>query len=139
MAIRPPEGGLAMHQLRFKAEVRAFKELGVEPAPVSDGEMKLAEQLVDHLRAKRFDPNDYVDEFKGRVEAAIQEKVRGNQISLATAPAPASAGNIIDLMAALRASLSTQKARSAEPEERKAPKRAPAQDAARKPARRRGA
>jgi DNA end-binding protein Ku len=104
--VRPMEEGLAMHQLHFQAEVRAFKDLGVEPAPVSDAEMKLAEQLVDHLKTTRFDPNEFVDEYKQRVEAAIQEKVEGHEAVVATAPtSSASTGNVIDLMAALRASL----------------------------------
>jgi non-homologous end joining protein Ku len=42
-----------------------------------------AEQLIDHLSAKRFDPNEYHDEFMGRVQAAIQRKVAGKEVSLA--------------------------------------------------------
>src|SRR3984893_7111596 len=62
--IRAIDDGLAMHQLHFQAEIRAFKDLGVESAQVSDAEMKLAEQLVDHLKARKFDPTEYVDEFR---------------------------------------------------------------------------
>jgi DNA end-binding protein Ku len=121
--VRPMEEGLAMHQLHFQAEVRAFKDLGVEPAPVSDAEMKLAEQLVDHLKTTRFDPNEFVDEYKQRVQAAIQEKVEGHEAVVSTAPtSSASTGNVIDLMAALRASL--QKNASPERNERKSAKRA---------------
>src|ERR1700739_1500868 len=64
VAIRPMEDGLAMHQLHFKEQVRDLKDLGVEPAPVSEPELKLAQQLIDHLAAKRFDANEYHDEFK---------------------------------------------------------------------------
>jgi len=105
VAIRPMSDGLAMHQLHFKAEVRDLKDLGIEPAPVSEPELKLAQQLIDHLSAKRFDPNEYVDEFKGRIEAAIQKKIQGKQISLAETAAVAPRGNVIDLMEALRASI----------------------------------
>jgi DNA end-binding protein Ku len=136
--IRPIEAGLAMHQLRFKAEIREFKELGIEPAQVSDAELKLAEQLVDHLNAKQFDPNDYTDEFKHRVEAAIQEKIEGNAVSLSVAPAAASTGNVIDLMAALRASLRNQSTKPSGENERRGPRRAHAQGSARKSPRRRG-
>jgi DNA end-binding protein Ku len=121
--LRPMEDGLAMHQLHFQAEVRQFKDLGVEPAKVSDAELKLAEQLVDHLKTTRFDPNQFVDEYKQRVEAAIQEKIEGDHVSLAAAPAAtASTGKVIDLMAALRASLDKNK--TSEASDRKAPKRA---------------
>jgi DNA end-binding protein Ku len=134
VVIRPLDDGLALHQLHFQAEVRAMKEMGIEPAAVSDAELKLAEQLIDHLAAKRFDPNEYHDEFKGRVEAAIQRKVAGKEVSLAEAPVASAGDNVIDLMAALRASIGSKPAKGA-PKERKAPKRA-ADAAPRKSARR---
>jgi DNA end-binding protein Ku len=137
VVIRPLQDGLAMHQLHFKEQVRDIKDLGVEPAQVSDPELKLAQQLIDHLAAKRFDPNEYHDEFKGRVEAAIQKKVQGKQISLSEAPLPSTGGNVIDLMEALRASIDTRGSKAAATlKERKEPKRAASKTAARKSARR---
>lgn len=123
VVIRPMDGGLAMHQLHFHAEVRSVKELGIEEMTISDGELKLAEQLIDHLAAKRFDPQEFHDEFKGRVEAAIQRKVSGKEISMAEVPAGRSSGNVVDLMEALRASLGTKSAAAATIE-RKPPKKA---------------
>ena len=137
VVIRPMEDGLAMHQLHFKEQVRDLKDLGIEPAQVSDPELKLAQQLIDHLAAKRFDPNEYHDEFKGRVEAAIQKKIQGKQISLSEAPVPSAGGNVIDLMEALRASIDTRGSKAAPSlKERKEPKRAAGKTAARKSARR---
>jgi DNA end-binding protein Ku len=107
--IRPMEDGLVLHQLHFQAEIRSFEDLEVKPAKVSDAEMKLAEQLMEHLKAKKFEPGEYQDEFKGRVRAAIKEKVKGHEVSLSSEPAKASTGNVIDLMAALRASLDKNK------------------------------
>jgi DNA end-binding protein Ku len=126
VVIRPLDGGLAMHQLHFQAEVRTMKELGIEPATVSEAEMTLANQLVQHLSVKRFDPNEFVDEFKARAEAAIQRKVQGKEVSLAQAPVTGSKANVIDLMAALKASLNAREKKPTETKERKAPKRAPA-------------
>ena len=134
--IRALEDGLAMHQLHFKAEVRDLKDLGVEAAPVSEPELKLARQLIDQLGAKRFDPNEYVDEHKARVEAAIQRKVDGKEVSLAEGPVTAKGGNVIDLMEALRASIDARGSKTADLKERKAPKRAAAQASSRKTARR---
>jgi len=136
VVIRPFDDGLAMHQLHFKAEVRDLKDLGVEPAAVSEPELKLARQLIDHLAAKRFDPNEYVDEHKARVEAAIRRKVDGKEVTLAEGPVSNKGGNVIDLMEALRASIDAKGAKAAELKERKAPKRASAQAASRKTARR---
>ena len=123
--VRPMEDGLAMHQLHFKAEVRTIKELGVEGAPVSEPELKLASQLIEQLAAKRFNPNDYVDEHRARVQAAIQRKVEGKEVSIAEAPSFSGGSNVVDLMDALKASLKARGSRAAEMK-RKAPKKAPA-------------
>lgn len=134
VVIRPLDAGLAMHQLHFQAEVRSMKDLGIEPANVSEAELKLARQLIGQQSAKVFDAASYVDEFKSRVEAAIQKKVEGKEISLAEKPvASKGGGNVIDLMDMLRASLQargssdTAAARNGsagELEARKPPKRA---------------
>jgi DNA end-binding protein Ku len=123
--LRPMDAGLAMHQLHFKAEVRSIKDLGVEEAPVSDAELKLANQLIEQLAAKRFDPNEYVDEHRARVEAAIQRKVEGKEVSFAEAPPVGGATNVVDLMEVLKASLNARGAKTADAKERKAPKKAP--------------
>jgi DNA end-binding protein Ku len=134
VVIRPIDDGLAMHQLHFQAEVRQIKDFGIEPAAVSEPELKLAQQLIDHLAAKRFDPNEFHDEFKGRIEAAIQKKVQGKEISLSEAPVASNSGNVIDLMAALRMSIDAKGTKTLS-KQRKGPKRA-AQVAPRKTARR---
>jgi DNA end-binding protein Ku len=134
--IRALEDGLAMHQLHFKAEVRELKDLGIEAAPVSEPELKLARQLIDQLGAKRFDPNEYVDEHRARVEAAIQRKVDGKEVSLAEGPVSTKGGNVIDLMEALRASIDARGSKAPDLKDRKAPKRAAAQASSRKTARR---
>ena len=123
--LRPMDDGLAMHQLHFKAEVRSIKDLGVESAPVSDAELKLANQLIEQLAAKRFDPNEYVDEHRARVEAAVQQKVEGKEVSFAEPPSVEGVSNVVDLMEVLKASLSARGGK-AEAKERKAPKKAPA-------------
>jgi DNA end-binding protein Ku len=98
--------------------------------------LKLAQQLIEHLAAKRFDPNEYADEHRARVQAAIQKKVDGKEVSLAEGPVTAKGGNVIDLMEALRASIDARGAKATDLKERKAPKRAAAQGTSRKSARR---
>jgi DNA end-binding protein Ku len=105
--IRPIKNALALHQLHFKAEVRELKDLGYEPTKVTEPEVKLARQLIDHLSAKQFDPNEFVDEHQARVRAEIQKKVQGKEISLAAGPAESSRSNVVNLMDALKASLMT--------------------------------
>jgi DNA end-binding protein Ku len=123
--LRPMDDGLAMHQLHFQAEVRSIKDLGVESAPVSDAELKLANQLIEQLAAKRFEPGEYVDEHKARVEAAVQRKVEGKEVSFAEPPSVEGVSNVVDLMEVLKASLSARGGK-AEAKERKAPKKAAA-------------
>lgn len=142
IVVRAVDEGLAMHQLHFKAEVRTIKELGIEAAAVTDAELKLANQLIEQLSAKRFDPNEFTDEHRARVEAAIQRKVQGKDISLAESPITNAGGNVVDLMEALKASLNARSAKADEVKERKTPKRAPAKSViapAKKSARRRNA
>jgi DNA end-binding protein Ku len=157
VVIRPIEDGLALHQLHFKAEVRAMKDLGIEPATVSESELKLAQQLIEHLAVKRFDPNEYVDEHRSRVQAAIDRKIQGKEVSLAEGPVSSNGSNVIDLMEALRASIDARgearaatrtaarsdarsaparTAATADLKERKAPKRAASAHASRKTAHR---
>jgi DNA end-binding protein Ku len=102
--LRPFENALALQQLHFASEVRPISELGVEDAEIRDAELSLAQQLIDQQTNDRFDPSQFVDEFKARVEAAIQQKVEGREISLAE-PRPQAGEKVVDLMAALRASL----------------------------------
>jgi DNA end-binding protein Ku len=136
IVVRALNDGLAMHQLHFKAEVRELKDLGIEPATVSEPELKLAQQLIEHLAAKKFDPNEYADEHKTRVEAAIQKKVEGKEVTMAEGPVAAKSSNVIDLMEALRASIDARGTKKTELKEKKPAKRAAAPGAARKSVRR---
>jgi DNA end-binding protein Ku len=136
IVLRPLDGGLALHQLHFKAEVRTMKELGIELTPVAAPELKLANQLIDQLASKRFDPNEFVDEHRVRVQAAIERKVQGKEVTLAAAEPRAAGGNVVDLLDALKASLAGGAA-TAKDKGRKPPKRATAPSAAAKKSSRR--
>ncbi|MGH9360286.1 MAG: Ku protein, partial [Thermoanaerobaculia bacterium] len=101
--LRPFQTGLIMQQLRYADELRAFDEVPVGDAEVKDAELKLALQLVDQIAADRFDPKPYKDVLRDRIVALIEKKVAGEQI--VAAPEEAPKAQIIDLMAALKASL----------------------------------
>jgi DNA end-binding protein Ku len=126
--VRPMDGGLAMHQLYFKAEVRTIKELGIELTPVAAPELKLANQLIEQLATRSFDPNEFIDEHRARVEAAIQRKVQGKEVTMAAAPESSGRANVVDLMEALKASLASggSAERRAKDKQRKPPKQASA-------------
>jgi len=102
--IRPVEDGLVMQQLLYAGEVRAMKEIEIPKTEVKPAELKLAQQLIDAQSNDTFDPSAYTDEVATRIEAAIQGKVQGQEITMAEAP-ESGGGQVIDLMEALRASL----------------------------------
>ncbi len=109
VVVRPVEGGMAMHQLYFKDEVRTIRDIPMGDAPeLSPGELKLAKALIEQTTEKRFDPDEFHDEFRARVEAAIEKKVRsGKEISHFEAPEATAgdSGNVVDLMGILQRSL----------------------------------
>jgi DNA end-binding protein Ku len=115
--IRPMEEGLVeglvMQQLLYAAEVRSIKDLDLPKTEVKDAELKLAQQLIAQQASDRFDPSAYTDEVRARIEAAIQKKVEGQEITMAEAPQQGA--QVIDLMEALRASLEKKPAKRAEP------------------------
>jgi DNA end-binding protein Ku len=133
IVLRPLDKALVMHQLHFAAEVRSIEDIGVVPTEVKENELKLARQLIDQQATDKFDAALYVDEVKARIEAAIQKKVEGKQISLSASPVRASPSNVIDLMSALKASLGGKKQEKLGP--RKAAKRVERKAPARKTSR----
>jgi DNA end-binding protein Ku len=104
--IRPVPGGLVMQQLLYAPEVRTIADIDIEQAPVRDNELVLAKQLIAQISSTTFDPMLYEDDVKKRIEAAVQKKVEGQEISISPSDTPAVGGQVIDLMEALRASLS---------------------------------
>ncbi|MGH7917201.1 MAG: Ku protein, partial [Candidatus Binataceae bacterium] len=71
---------------------------------VKQTELTLAQRLIDELTQKKFDPAKYHDAYRERVLELAQKKVAGQEITEA-APEPHRGGQVIDLMAALKASL----------------------------------
>ena len=115
--IRPVEDnlveGLVMQQLLYAGEVRAMKDIDIPKTDVKDAELKLAQQLIEQQTSEKFDPSAYTDEVRARIEAAVQRKVEGQEITLAEAPQEGA--QVIDLMEALRASLEKKPAKKAPP------------------------
>jgi DNA end-binding protein Ku len=114
-----------MQQLYFASDVRPATEMEVAKMDVKPQELKLARQLIDQQSATSFDPAAYTDDVRARVEAAIQKKVEGQEISVSESQ-PETGGKVIDLMEALRASLEKTEAAKETASKlgpRKAPKR----------------
>jgi DNA end-binding protein Ku len=100
--IRPRSGRLVMQQLYYPDEVRPLDEVDIEDAQVKDAEVDLALQLIAQTASERFEPGKYEDSVKKRTLEAIERKVAGQEIQIAT---PEPQAQVIDLMEALKASL----------------------------------
>jgi DNA end-binding protein Ku len=106
------EGGLMMQQLNYADEIRSFSDVEVPEGEVKDAELKLAIMLTDQIATDEFHPENYKDEVKERVEALIQRKIDGQEISEPAPEAPKT--KVIDLMEALKASLAARGGRRKE-------------------------
>ncbi len=117
-AIRAEEGRLIMSTLAYADEVvdpANIDELqGLDDVEVSKKEIAMAESLVDSLTAA-FEPEKYRDEYREQVVDLIQIKAAGQEFEVPEAAAEKP--KVVDLMAALEASVAKAK------EERKKPAR----------------
>lgn len=102
VVLRPGPDGIILQRLMYAHEVRSFSDVGVQPCEISDAELDLATKIVESHSTDAFEPGKYRDEVCDRIQALIDKKVSGDEISV-TNEAPRS--QTIDLMAALQASL----------------------------------
>jgi len=130
--IRPAGAGFVLQQLLYADEVRAIDELAIELAPVGATELALALRLIEQIAADGYDPHQFVDEEKQRILTAVERKIAGRKV-VAKPVAHAPSAQVIDLVAALRASLGAVAA----PAKRASSNSQPAKVSERKPARRR--
>ena len=110
-ALRAVDGHLMMSTMVFADEVvpvSAVDELDeLNDVQVSDKEVLMAEALVDSLSAA-FEPNKYRDNYREQVLDLIERKAAGEEFELPAAAAM-SAPAVVDLMAALEASVKAAK------------------------------
>lgn len=109
-AIRPLQGALAMSTMRFADEVVAADDVDGLPERVepSDKELDLARQIITSLSGD-WDPSAYHDSFTAELRSLIAEKAAGNELVEETAAPDEEKGELVDLMAALQASVEAAK------------------------------
>jgi len=106
VAVRPSEDVLIMETMFFESEIRDPKaELDTLPGQVEfqDRELDIARQLIDALTTE-WDPAQYRNTYRHRIEELIERKREGKAI-VYERETPKS--NVVDLMAALEASVAT--------------------------------
>ncbi|WP_419941900.1 Ku protein [Candidatus Palauibacter sp.] len=103
--VRPIGDHLVLEQLHYASEVRDIAAVPAGEGEVLDAELSLAVQLIEQIASDTFDPSKYEDEVGQRMLEAVERKVAdGTEI---TAPVEEeTTAQVIDLMAALRASVS---------------------------------
>ena len=111
-AIRPFERGLAMSTMRFADEVVPASAVDALPSrqpKVDRKEIKLANQIIDAL-ASDWDPTRYHDSYTEALRDVIEQKAKGNDVVVEESRQPDTT-NVVDLMAALEASVADAKGR----------------------------
>ncbi|MBU67328.1 MAG: Ku protein [Cupriavidus sp.] len=134
--IRVGDDGLILQQLLYADEVRDMADLHVERTDVQPAELKLAQQLIEQNSVDGYDASAYTDEEKQRILEQIDKKIAGKKITVAAEAPPATGGEVIDLMEALRKSIGANKRQPAAKSAGKAAPKVAAEAPARKTARR---
>lgn len=121
-AVRPLHDALVLTTMNFADEVASQDSLDGLPGTdvvASERELRMADQLIEALTTV-FDPARYHDSHRERVLELIEAKVGGEQLT----PEPAGpSAPVVDLMAALEASLAKARGRpqaEADPEKAEA-------------------
>jgi DNA end-binding protein Ku len=111
--LRAREGVLVLQTLLWPDEVREPKlDFSDDEVKVRDQELAMAESYINALSGD-FEPEEFSDEYRGALEEVIEAKVAGREM-VAPAEEPASSGQVVDLMDALRRSVAEAKARRGE-------------------------
>jgi len=120
--IRPTDRNrLILEVLYWGDEVRDFNEVDIPELVLKEQEVHLAGKLIESLSSEQWDPHKYHDTYRERVLELIQKKQQGQEL-VVTPPRPA--GEVLDLMEALKRSL--QKGEGKKKAPAKVAKQAPA-------------
>ena len=121
--LRVREGVFVLETMLWPDEVRkpdfAFLDEDIEVRPQ---ELAMAGSLIETLSGD-FDPSEYKDSYRDALNAVIEAKVAGREVVQPESTQP-TAGTVVDLMAALRASVEAAKAGRSEAQKPAAPVKA---------------
>lgn len=108
-ALDPYENTMVLSTLYWPDEIRALGELDLpdEEPELKPAERQMAEQLVGSMTGE-FDPAAFQDEYRAALMQIIESKVEGREV--AAPVATEEPANLVDLMAALEASVRAAKA-----------------------------
>jgi DNA end-binding protein Ku len=108
-ALDPFSDTMLLTTLHWPDEIRATSELDLpdEEFSFKPAELAMAKQLVSAMTGD-FNPAEYKDEYREALMQVIESKIEGHEV---TTPEPVEeTGKLVDLMAALEASVNAAKA-----------------------------
>jgi DNA end-binding protein Ku len=108
-AMNPFGDTMLLTTLHWPDEIRATSELDLpdEDYDFKPAELAMARQLVSAMTGE-FDATDYKDEYRDALMQVIESKVEGHEVK--AVEQPEETGKLVDLMAALEASVNAAKA-----------------------------
>ena len=127
-ALRFKDDAFVLETMYWPDEIREADFGGVDvDAKVRDQELDMAKTLIENLTAD-WHPEEFTDEYREALLKIVEAKIAGEEIEFVEAEPTA---KVVDLMAALKASVDAAKKKPGDGEGAKAPARKPA---AKKPA-----
>ena len=106
LALEPRGKGILAYTIRTDAEVRKPDEIfgGISDKAADPEMIAIAEKIIDQKEGP-FDPGQFVDRYEEALKALIEDKKKGHKPAKVAEP---EATNVVNLMSALRASLSSK-------------------------------
>jgi DNA end-binding protein Ku len=106
LALEPRGLGILAYTIRTDAEVRKPDEIfgSISDAKPDAAMISIAEKIIEQQEGP-FDPSRFVDRYETALKALIEEKKKGHKPARVEEPDDT---NVVDLMAALRASLGSK-------------------------------
>jgi len=103
LALEPRDQGILAYSLRTRGEVRAMRDVfgAISDKAPDPAMVDIARRIIEQ-KAGPFDPDQFVDRYEEALKALIASKQKGHKPVRAAEPEDT---NVVDLMAALRASL----------------------------------
>src|SRR6201996_800098 len=120
LALEPRDKGILAYTIRTDAEVRKPDEIfgGISEKAADPAMIAIAEKIIEQQEGP-FDPSQFVDRYEEALKALIEDKKKGHKPAKVAEPDDT---NVVDLMSALRASLSTKDKGAGKPAPKPAPK-----------------
>lgn len=107
--LRTRDGVIVLETMLWPDEIRTpdFNFLS-EDISVRSQEVTMAESLIEALSGD-FEPEQYTDAYREALQELIEAKITGREVVEPAETGPADTGTVVDLMAALRASVAAAK------------------------------